>query len=180
MRTKLLLPAVLAVALAGCGASGAATQAPAQSGVATSAPTHAPAATDASTQAPAANGSVDCTKVKAALADLIVPIQLMAQIHDPSAVDSFEKGTIGPKLDPDKILADLADLHALDSVSTPLGDPKAAISAYEDTANALKTLFATSPATQAAVDTYNQHVGEMTTFLMHQSAISAAMDEAHC
>ncbi len=176
MRTRLLAPAILALALAGCGSAAA----PTQGGVATTAPTQAPAATDAPTQVPAANGSVDCAKVKAALADLIVPLQLMAQIHDPATADSFKAGSIGPKLDPDKILADLHDLHALDGVSSPLGDPKSAIDAYEGAGQALKTLFATSPTTQAAVDTYNQQVGDLTAFLMHQSAISGAMDQAHC
>ena len=175
MRTRLLFPAILVVALAGCGSAAA----PTQGGVATTAPTKA-APTTASTQAPAGNGSVDCTKVKAALADLIVPIQLMAQLQDPSTVADLKAGTIGPKLDPDKLLADLHDLHELDGVSSPLGDPKAAIEAYESAVGALKTLFAKSPPTQADIDAYKKQVGDMSAFLMHQAAISGAMDQAHC
>ena len=175
MRIRRLTPVLVVVLLAACSGGGgaASTAKPSAAG-------QAPTTKPADTAAPAANGSVDCTAVKAALADLIVPIQLMAQVKDPPAVEAMKAGTIGPKLDPDKILADLHALHALDGVASPLGDPKAAIASYEDAANALKTLFAASPVTQDAIDAYNKHVGELTAFLMHQAAISGAMDGAHC
>jgi hypothetical protein len=180
MRTTRLLPAILAalaITAAACGSSGApATKAPGTPAQ--------PAATSASTEAPTeaqrGNGDVDCAKVTAALATLIVPLQLMAQVQDPSMVGTLKAGTSGPKVDPDQVLAALHDLHELDGVSSPLGSPKEAIDAYEDAAGALKTLLAKDSPTQADVDAYNAHIGDLSAFLMHQSAISGAMGEAHC
>lgn len=178
MRIRLLLLAALLAVLAACGSSGD----PAQGGTATPGGPAATSdtATDAPTDAPAGNGNVDCAKVQAAITELIVPIQLMAQIRDPDAVSTFKEGLAGTKLEPDRILAALHDLHELDGVSSVLGNPKDAVDAYEDAATALKTLFDKASPTQADVDAYNDHIGELSTFLMHQAAISGAVDEADC
>ena len=82
--------------------------------------------------------------------------------------------------DPDTFLAAMQQLHALDGQASVLGDPKAAIEAYEDAAQAAKTLFATDPVTQDAIDAYSEHVGPVAQFLGHQAAIAGAMDAAGC
>ena len=117
--------------------------------------------------------------MKAALAKIIVSVQLLAQMRDPAGVDAVQSKTIGD-FDPDEFLAALHDLHALDGQTSVMGDPKAAIDAYEEAGQAAKTLFATKPVTQAAIDTYNTHVGTVAEFLGHQGAIAGAMDSAHC
>ena len=88
-------------------------------------------ATPADTAAPAGGGSVDCTAVKAALAKIIVSVQLLAQMRDPASVEGVQSKTIG-NFDPDEFLAALHELHALDGQTSVMGDPKAAINAYED------------------------------------------------
>ncbi len=60
-------------------------------------------------------------------------------------------------------------LHALDAYTSPLGDVKAAIDAYEAAGKAAQVLFAVEPITQAAIDTYNQEVGPRAAFIRHAS-----------
>jgi hypothetical protein len=162
MKTKVALPLLFAVMLAACGGTG---------GPASTAKNQ-PAATQKS-----GNGSVDCAKVKAATAQLI-GLQFLAQLTTPETVASIK--SIG-NLDIDALLSALGDLHALDSVSTPLGDAKASIDAYEKAAKAAKALFAMDPVTQAAIDAYNKdNVGTVADFLGKQIAISGALDAAGC
>jgi hypothetical protein len=173
MRTRLLLTTLLgAVLLAACSGGSASTVKPPTVPAQT-------AAAPADSAAPAGGGSVDCTAVKAALAKIIVSVQLLAQMRDPAGVDAVQSKTIGD-FDPDEFLAALHELHALDGQTSVMGDPKAAIDAYEDAGQAAKTLFATKPVTQDAVDAYNTHVGTVAEFLGHQGAIAGAMDSAHC
>lgn len=169
MRTRLLLPITLSLVLAACGGS-----APSPKVVPTSggAATRAPAATTGTA------GAVDCTKIKAAGVQLI-SIQLLAQLSSPDAVASIKGKQIG-SLDLDAFLAAMKDLHALDAYASPLGDPKAAIDAYETAAKAAQVLFAADPVTQAAIDTYMTNVGTLSGFLGHQAAIAGAMDAAGC
>ena len=162
-------PPLLVVLLAACG--GSATGAPASAN-----PTAAAATSAAS--APAGNGKVDCAKIKTASAQLLM-IQFLAQLKTPDTIASIKAKQIG-NLDLDVFLAAMHDLHALDSYSSVLGDPKAAIDFYETAGKAAKTLFAADPLTQADIDTYNQNVGTVTAFLGHQLAISGAMDAAGC
>ena len=164
MRTKLVTPILFIALVAACGGGTASTSKPAAANA---------------TAAPAGNGSVDCAKVKAATAKIIVSVQLLAQMRDPAGVEAVKSKTIG-NLDLDEFLAALKDLHALDGQSSVLGDPKAAIDAYEKAGEAAKTLFATNPVTQDAIDTYNTNVGTITEFLGHQGAIVGAMDTAGC
>jgi len=176
MRTRLLITTLLgAVLLAACSAGGGSAS------TAKPAATNAQASTGqpADSAAPAGGGSVDCTAVKAAMAKIIVSVQLLAQMRDPAGVDAVKSKTIGD-FDPDEFLAALHDLHALDGQTSVMGDPKAAIDAYEEAGQAAKTLFATTPVTQAAIDDYNTHVGTIAEFLGHQGAIAGAMDSAHC
>jgi hypothetical protein len=139
-----------------------------------------PAATtkgSTATQKPGGGTSVDCAKLTAAASQLI-GIQLLAQLTSPDSVESIKK--VG-NLDLDKLLAALDDLHALDSVSSPLGDAKASIDFYQKAAKAAKTLLAMDPVTQAAIDAYNKdNVGAIGDFLGKQMAISGAMGEAGC
>ena len=172
MRTRLVTPFLLAVLLAACGGStGAASTARPPDA------SQAPAAQSAAA-APAGNGKVDCTAVKDAAAQLLM-VQLLAQLRDPDAVEAIRTKQIG-NLDIDAFLAAMHTLHALDGYSSVLGDPKAAIDVYETAGKAARTLFATEPVTQAAIETYNQNVGTLTEFLGHQGAIAGAMDAAGC
>ena len=82
--------------------------------------------------------------------------------------------------DADTTIYIFGTFHALDGQTSVMGDPKAAIDAYEEAGQAAKTLFATTPVTQAAIDDYNTHVGTIAEFLGHQGAIAGAMDSAHC
>ena len=133
----------------------------------------------ADTAAPAGNGSVDCTKVKAAVAKIVVSVQLLAQMHDPDGVAAVKSKTIGD-FDPDEFLAALKDLHALDGQTSVLGDPKAAIDAYEAAGQAAKTLFARIRSRRRPSTTTTRASAAITDFLGHQGAIAGAMDAADC
>jgi hypothetical protein len=170
MKTRLALSALLLTAvLAACGAS--ATGAPPSANATSGAPTSA-------ASAPAGNGSVDCVKVKAAAVELL-GVQWLAQLKTADTISSVKTKQIG-NLDLDAFLSAMHDLHALDSYSSVLGDPKAAIDVYETAGNAAKTLFAVDKPTQADIDAYNANVGTATAFLGHQVAIAGAMDAAGC
>lgn len=161
MKTKVALSLVLAVVLAACGG--------------TSGPLSTSSKPGTATQKPGV--TVDCAQLKDAAAKLI-GLQLLAQLTTPDAIESIK--SVG-NLDIDGMLSALTDLHALDSVSTPLGDAKASIDFYQKAANAAKTLLAMDPVTQAAVDAYNKdNVGTVADFLGKQIAISGAMGEAGC
>jgi hypothetical protein len=123
-------------------------------------------------------GQVDCAAIKTAAQQLLA-IQLLAQLKTPDAIASIKAKQIG-NLDLDAFLAAMKTLHALDSHASPLGDPKAAIDFYETAGKAALVLFATSPMTQAAIDTYNKNVGSVSDFLSHQAAISGAIGAAGC
>lgn len=168
MRIRLIIPAVLVVFLAACGGGATASQPNAS----------APAGPASSTPAPAGNGKVDCAAIKTAAQELL-SVQLLAQLKTPDAIAGIKAKQIG-NLDLDTFLAAMHTLHALDSYSSVLGDPKAAIDFYEKAGAAAKVLFATDPMTQAAIDTYNQNVGTVVDFIGHQSAISGAMGTAGC
>ena len=162
MKTKVALPILLALVLGACGGAGApgSTKNPA-----------------AATQKPGGGTTVDCTKLKAAAASLI-GLQFLAQLTTPESVESIKSIS---SFDLNGMIAGLADLHALDSVSSPLGNAKASIDFYEKAAKAAKTLLAMEPVTQAALDAYNKdNVGSVADFLGKQMAISGAMSEAGC
>lgn len=173
MRMKSVVPAALLIAvLAACGGS---STAPPANPSAASQPSTGPTS---KATAPAGNGKVDCAALKTAAQQLLM-VQFLAQLKTADTIASVKAKQIG-NLDLDAFLAAMHELHALDSYSSPLGDPKAAIDFYEKAATAAKELFATDPMTQAAIDTYNQNVGTVTAFLGHQIAISGAMDAAGC
>ncbi len=172
MRTRLVLTVLLIAVLAACGGSSgtASTTKPAA--------TAGQASTSQPTNAPVGNGKVDCATIKTAATQLLM-VQFLAQLKTKDTIESVKSKQIG-NLDLDAFLAGMHELHALDSYSSPLGDPKAAIDFYEKAGKAAQVLFATDPITQAAIDTYNTNVGTVTDFLGHQMAISGAMDAAHC
>ena len=174
MRSKIVVPVLLIVLLAGCGGSSgpAATANPSTAG--------GPASTSQPSAAstPAANGKLDCAAIKTAAAELI-NAQFLAQLTSPDVVAQVKAKQFG-NLDPDAFIAAMETLHALDGYASPLGDPKAAIDVYENAAKAAKVLFATDPMTQAAIDTYKQNIGTVADFLGHQVAIAGALDKAHC
>ena len=165
-RMKKHLVALVAVfVLAGCGGGGAVATSNSNNGQPTS--------------KPAGGGTaVDCAAMTTA-AQQLLGIQLLAQMTTPELVESIKKNQIGA-LDPDKMLAALATLHALDGVTSQFGDVKSAIEVYEKSATAAKVLFAKSNVTQADVDEFYKTVGSLNDFLGHQVAISGAMSEAGC
>ena len=167
MKTKVASLLFSVVVLAACGGS-----APGQTSNSNGNPP------PAATSGPPGGGSVDCAAMKAA-AEQLIGIQLLAQMTTLETAETIKDGNIG-NLDPDKMLAALATLHALDGYVSPLGDPKAAIGVYERAAEAAKVLFAKDPMTQADVDAYYETVGSIGEFLGKQIAISGAMDEAGC
>jgi uncharacterized membrane protein YgdD (TMEM256/DUF423 family) len=161
MKTRAALSILFAFLLVACGGTGA--------------PGSTAKTQPGTTQKPGT--AVDCTKLKAAVAQLI-GLQFLAQLTTPDNIASIK--SIG-NLDLDAMLSALGDLHALDSVSTPLGNAKASIDAYEKAAKAAKVLIAMNPVTQAAIDAYNKdNVGTVADFLGKQVAISGAMGEAGC
>jgi hypothetical protein len=161
MRTRLGLTILLAGVLVGCGGG---------------LPGGPGSTAGASTRQPA--GQIDCDDIRSAATKLVM-VQLLAQLTTPDTVEAIRTGQVGG-LDLDTFLTAMGELHALDSFSSPLGDPKAAIDLYEKAARAAKVLFETEPITQAAIDTYNQNVGTVGDFLGHQIAISGAIEEAGC
>jgi hypothetical protein len=162
MKIKVALPLVFAVVLAACGGAG---------GPASTAK-NPPAATQK-----AGGGALDCAKLKTA-AGYLIGIQLLAQLTTPENVASVKSMN---SLDIVGLINALGDLHALDGVSSPFGDTKASIDAYEKAAKAAKALFEMNPVTQAAIDAYNKdNVGTVSDFLGKQVAISGAMGEAGC
>jgi len=163
----LVIAALLVALLAGCGGAGTPSNANPSS------TRQQPGAS-----APAGGGQVDCAAIKTAAQQLLA-VQFLAQLRNPDTIESIKTGQIGG-LDLDKFLVGMNDLHALDSFSSPLGDPKAAIEVYEKAGRAAQVLFATEPITQAAIDTYNENVGTVGEFLSHQVAISGAIDAAGC
>jgi hypothetical protein len=168
MRTRFILPTAAVLILAACGGGRPVTVDPsAQAGATQQAGTPPPV------------GAVDCEALTTAAQQLFA-VQLLAQLSTPDTVQAIRDHEIG-NLDLDAFLAAMAVLHALDSHSSVLGEPKPAIEAYEKAARAAKELFATEPMTQAAIDAFNEeNVGTIGEFLGHQAAISAALDEAGC
>ena len=173
MRVRLVIPILLVAMLAACSGSSAT---PIPSTSATSG--QGSSGQQSRTTAPAANGKVDCTKINSAAQQLLM-IQFLAQLRTPDNVEQIRTKEMG-NLDIDAFLAGLHELHALDSYSSPLGDPKAAIDFYEKAGKAAQVLFAADPITQAAIDGYNTNVGSVSDFLGHQIAIAGAIDAAGC
>lgn len=163
MRIRLAIPALLVAILAACSSGG---------GGSSGAPSSANPSTPAGQQ-------VDCDAIETAGQQLLA-VQLLAQLRTPDNVASIRDQQIG-NLDLDAFLAAMADLHVLDSYSSPLGDPKAAIDFYEEAGRGAQALFANDPITQVQIDTYNtEFVGTIPEFLSHQVAISGAIGEAGC
>ena len=166
MRRRLLLSSLVVLLLvAACGGGGpGATSGPNSTGA-------------GATSKPA--GQVDCDAIETAGQQLLA-VQLLAQLRTPENVAAIKDKEIG-NLDLDAFLAALAVLHALDAYPSALGDPKAAIDKYEETARAAEVLFETEPVTQAAIDAFNsQNIGTVGEFLAGQAAIAGAIGAAGC
>jgi hypothetical protein len=172
MRTTLFL-ALIALVTACGGAAGTASNANPSTAASQTATDRPP-----DTTVPPGNGTVDCAAIKTAGQQLLA-VQFLAQLRNADTIEQIRDKKIG-NLDLDAFLAGMRELHALDSYSSPLGDPKAAIEVYEKAGAAAQVLFATDPITQAAIDTYNKNVGTVGEFLSHQAAIAGAKDEAGC
>jgi hypothetical protein len=173
MRLRLVITVIVVALLAACSGGGLPSAQP------SAASAGASTGGQPNVSVPAGNGTVDCAAITTAAQELIM-VQFLAQLKTPDAVASVKTHQIG-NLDLDKFLAAMHTLHALDGHAGVLGDPKAAIDFYEKAGKAAQVLFATSPMTQAAIDTYNNdNVGTLPAFLGHQAAISAAMGEVGC
>jgi hypothetical protein len=174
MRSRLLSLTLVAVVAAACGGGGAASTSNPSAAAPSSAATQAAASTGAGS-----TGKVDCASLKDAGGELIIGSQLLAQMRTPDSVQAIKDKTVG-NFDPDKFIAAMQQLHALDGVSSPLGDPKPAIDAYIAAGTAAKELLAKSSVTQADIDAYLKSVGSISDFLGKQMAISGAMSAAGC
>jgi hypothetical protein len=172
MRIRSVIPVLVVALLAGCGGGTASSGNPPATG------SQASTGQAARATAPAVNGKADCAAIKTAAQQLLM-VQFLAQLNTADTIAQVKAKQIG-SLDLDTFLAAMHALHALDSYSSPLGDPKAAIDFYEKAGTAAQVLFATSPITQAAIDTYMQNVGTVGEFIGHQAAISGAMGTAGC
>jgi hypothetical protein len=174
MRIRLVVPTLLVVLVAACGGGSGTASSPNPTAPASQASAGQPASVAPS----AGKGKVDCAAITTAAQELL-SVQLLAQMRTPDAVTSIKSKEIG-SLDVDRFLAAMHALHALDTYSSPLGDPKAAIDFYERAGEAARTLLATDPPTQAAIDTYLKSVGTVGDFIGHQMAISGAIGAAGC
>jgi hypothetical protein len=125
------------------------------------------------------SGDVDCDAIDEANAAFIVPVQLLAQVRDPVTFESVKSGTVG-NLDIDAFLAAVDEMHALDDVETPLGDPKEALDVYEAAGDKMKELLDAGTVTQADIDELVDIVGPVSDFLGHQIAIAGALDTVGC
>ena len=166
MRSSLVSSMFLGFVLAACGAG------PGGPGG-----TSGPVATNRPASTASGSVDVDCAAIRAA-AEKLIGIQLLAQLSTPQSIETIK--SVG-NLDLDAMLAALDNLHALDDVSSPLGDAKASIEFYEKAATAAQALFALDPVTQDAIDAYNaDNVGTIAEFLGKQAAISGAIGEVDC
>ena len=176
MRSQIHSLALTAVVVAACGGGGASTT-PGPTSAANPTPPASQAA--ASTSSGGGTGSVDCSAFSDAGAQLVIGVQVLAQMRTPDAVAAVKNKTFA-NFDPDAFIAAMQTLHALDGSASPLGDPKAPIDAYIQAGQAAKELLAKSSVTQADVDAYLTTVGTIADFLGKQMAISGAMSAAGC
>lgn len=161
-RVLALLAVAVLVAACGAGAPGGAASAGAASG---------PAASSAA--------KPNCAALKKAASQLAVGVQLLAQMRSPQTVEAVKDKVVGD-FDPDTFIAALQQLHAVDSPTAPLGNPKTAIDNYIAAAQSAKTLLAKDGVTQADVDAYLAKVGTISDFVGGQAPISAALSAAGC
>jgi hypothetical protein len=136
---------------------------------------------DATTAAPTGNGSgeVDCAKIRDAAATMLVPVQLMAQVRDPSSIQDMKEPPLGP-IDMDAFLGAIEDLRVLEAFPSPLGSTKDSLDFYAAAGTTLKGLLDADSVTQADVDAYNAQIGPLTDFLGKQAAISGSVGAAGC
>ena len=126
------------------------------------------------------SGKVDCAAIKTAAPDLIVSVQLLAQLTTPGAVASVKDHTVG-NFDADRFLASMKTLHSLDGTKSVVGgNVKDSINAYEQAATKAKVLLAANPPSQAQLDDYAKGIGSIQDFLRNQSTISGAIATANC
>src|SRR5687767_12423374 len=136
-------------------------------------------ATETAPDGDESGGAVDCAEVRSALTTMGIPLQLMAQVRDPSSIQTLKEPPVGP-IDMDAFLAAIADLRVLEAYPSPLGYVKDSFDSYEQAGVALKGLLEEEAVTQADIDAYNAKIGPAGEFLAKQSAIAGAMGEAGC
>jgi len=136
-----------------------------------------------SSSSSSSSSKVDCTKVKAAGAVLIVDPQKLAGLKSADAYALIKDGTV--TYDPDEFAAALDDLKPLEGVSLG-GLPHSesvtqAIDAYAQANDLAKQALASAdPASSSAGQQLAQQVSDTASFLGHQTVISEAISAAHC
>lgn len=167
----------LVLALSACGGGGGQSGDGASAGDGTSTTAVREARTTTTTVDPGAPGGI-CTRLDEA-AEQLDQVPLFLQLTTPDNVNAIKAKLIGD-LDLDEFFRAMVVLHQLDGSSSPLGDPRDAINAYERAAVEAKPLFAAPSPSQASINAYQDVIGDPGTFLAHQTPIAAALTEAGC
>ncbi len=169
-----------ALALAACGSSGTKADSAASSTTAASSATSGSATSTASgsaTSTASGGGAAGCAALtKEDLADFLVDTQLLAQINSPESIATLKEGTIG-RYTPDAFAQILTKLHgAVDGHGAPgLGDPKEALTFYEQLNAAVRQMYAANPVTEAMITAYQTQSGGVQGVLSKQIPINAAV-----
>jgi len=170
---SLLVGLVLALSACGGGQSGDGASA----GEGTSTTAVREARTTTTTIDPGGPGGI-CTRLDEA-AEQLDQVPLFLQLTTPDNVNAIKAKLIGD-LDLDVFFRAMVVLHQLDGSTSPMGDPRDAIDAYERAAVEAKPLFASENPSQASINAYQDEIGDPGTFLAHQTPIAAALTEAGC
>jgi len=134
--------------------------------------------TEAETEpAPGGPGGI-CTKLGLA-ADQLANVPIFLHLDSPQNVVAVREQQLGA-VDLDVFFRAMVTLHQLDGSPSPLGDPRHGIDVYERAAVDAKGLFAAPVPDQAAINAYQDSLGDPATFLGHQTSIAAALTEAGC
>jgi hypothetical protein len=120
----------------------------------------------------ASGGDVDCDAIESSR-DLLVGVQVLAQIRSQDQVDLIKEGTLA--FDPDAFIAAMEEFRALGGVDD-------AVDVYVDAAGEAKVILANDgPVPQEDFDALEAITGpidEVGSFLAHQATIGAAFSEA--
>ncbi len=146
----------------------------------TTAPTTAADAANEPGSGSSSNGKIDCSiKGSPRFVDLIVGLQLIAQLNSQATVDSVKTQTIG-RYDPKQLASLLEALKPLGgSDYPPFGDPADSIDLYlRANEKAAELLAIDGPIPQAKFDELSAIVGNRAKFLLGKASIGEALDKA--
>ena len=126
----------------------------------------------------ASRGAIACDELDDA-AEQLASVEYLLLLDTPDHARAIKTNLVGD-LDLTEFLTAMRTLHQLDPYGGPLGDPRTAIETYEAAALAARDLFAVEPITQAAINVYQDSLGDPAAFLSQQTAITGALAEAGC